>query len=287
VFLHGSGPQTRESYLRWFADYFARRGVASLVYDKRNTGRSDIPPWEQGSGTFSELGDDAVAAARVLRARPEIDPSRVGFWGLSQGAWLAPMAARRARGAFVVMISGGGVSPAEQELYDDEMKLSELGYSRAVIDSALDLLRDADRYVRTGADAEWTALQAHLSAVRTRPWFPMLDRFPLVLPREAGAWRGLRPDLDYDPRPTLASLDTPVLVILGERDPLTPAAETARRIDSTFRAADNRAVTLRLVSGADHGLWVPTGRGVSWLEQGPAPGWVDAMAEWIGRTPPR
>ena len=282
VFLHGSGPQTRESYLRFFADHFARHGIASLVYDKRNTGRTDIPLWQQGGGTFEELAADAAAAARILRARPEIDSSRIGFWGLSQGAWIAPIAARRAdRAAFLVLISGGGVTPAEQELYDDEFKLRELGYPQPVIDSALALLRDADQYVRTGEDAEWNRLQAHLTAVRSRPWFPLLDRFPLILPREAGAWSGLRPDLDYDPRPVLRANGVPSLVLLGERDPLTPTAETARRIEAAARDAGNPRVRIRVIPGADHGLFVPSGIRTAWFEQSPAAGWVDEMTAWI------
>jgi pimeloyl-ACP methyl ester carboxylesterase len=284
VFLHGSGPQTRESYLRFFADRIARRGIASLVYDKRNTGRTDIPLWQQGGGSFSELADDAAAAARVVRARPEIDSARVGFWGLSQGAWLGPMAAARSPGtAFVVLVSGGGVTPAEQELYDDEVKLRERGFPQPVIDSAMSLLRDADRYVRTGADADWNGLQTHLAAVRTRPWFSILDRFPLILPREAGAWSGLRPDLDYDPRPTLRQLTAPALVILGDRDAITPTAETARRIDSTLRAGGNRDVTMRLLPSAGHDLLVPTTFGISWVEQAPATGWIEEMTTWMLR----
>jgi dienelactone hydrolase len=284
VFLHGSGPQTRESYLRFFADHFARHGIASLVYDKRNTERTDIPPWERGAGSFAELASDAAVAAGILRGRSEVDSSRIGFWGLSQGAWLAPMAAARAGGAaFVVLISGGGVTPAEQELYDDEYKLRELGEPQPVIDSALALLRDADQYIRTARDTEWSRLQTHLAAVRSRPWFPFLDRFPLILPRESPAWKGGPTDLDYDPRPALRALGVPTLVILGERDPLTPAAETARRIDATMREAGNRNVTIRVIPGADHGLLMPSGLRTQWFEQRPVPGWVDEMTAWVQR----
>ncbi len=178
---------------------------------------------------------------------------------------------------------GGGVTPAEQELYDDEFKLREHGYSQAVIDSAQALLRDADRYVRSGTDADWNGLQTHLASLRSRPWFSMLDRFPLILPRQAGAWAGLRPDLDYDPAPALRCLKAPVLVMLGERDPLTPTPETARRITEAFRVARNADATVKVVAGADHGFWVPRGESAGWLDQYPAPGWIDFMSQWIVR----
>lgn len=39
VFIHGDGPDIREGY-RFFAELFARRGIAALIYDKRGTGAS-------------------------------------------------------------------------------------------------------------------------------------------------------------------------------------------------------------------------------------------------------
>jgi hypothetical protein len=51
VFFHGSGPQTRDSYLRFFADLFAQHGVATLIFDKRGTGASTGE-----SGTGRETG---------------------------------------------------------------------------------------------------------------------------------------------------------------------------------------------------------------------------------------
>ena len=39
VFIHGSGPQTREG-VKVFADRFVSYGIAGLVYDKRGVGYS-------------------------------------------------------------------------------------------------------------------------------------------------------------------------------------------------------------------------------------------------------
>lgn len=35
------------------------------------------------------LSDDGVAAFQMLAQKARIDPKRIGFWGLSQGRWLA------------------------------------------------------------------------------------------------------------------------------------------------------------------------------------------------------
>ena len=121
VFTHGSGPQLRE--VMWGLGYlFAARGFVVLSYDKRGVGKS-TGNW--GEASFEDLADDAVAAARFLQARTDIAANQIGFWGLSQGGWIAPLAASRfPDAAFAIALSGGGLSPAETELFDSEYELS-------------------------------------------------------------------------------------------------------------------------------------------------------------------
>jgi pimeloyl-ACP methyl ester carboxylesterase len=287
VFLHGSGPQTRDSYIRYFADALARRGVAAFIYDKRNMDRVDLPPYLRGGGSFSEYADDAAVVARELAARKDIDPSRIGVWGLSQGAWLGPLAASRSPNiSFAILLSGGGVTPAEQELYDDEVKLRAHGVPEPEIRQAIKLLELADLFARTGADRDWTVFQSAFRKVSDKRWFVSLDKFPLVLPREAPVWRDLRTDMDYNPIPALEKLTIPTLVILGENDMSTPSAETARRMEAAFRRSRNRDYRILTVRGADHALrYRPTrpariGPAI-WLR--PTPGWVEEMTRWIVR----
>jgi len=281
ILLHGSGPQTRESYIRYFADQFARNGIAALIYDKRNTGRADIPAWQQGMGTFAELADDAAAAVRYLRARPDaVDPRRIGLWGLSQGAWIAPLAADRIEGiAFLVLVSGGGVTPALQELYDDEVNLRARGYSKAEIASAMSLLKLANAYTRSQSDADWDRFQGELAKAREKRWFSELDPFPITLPRESPVWND--PDLDYNPVPLLERLRVPVLVVLGEKDEMTPVEQTARLTSRALRKAGNTDYMIREIPGANHTLIVSRTPGESWLDQRPASGWVDGMIAWV------
>src|SRR6185369_2155617 len=89
VFTHGGGPQAREVY--WGLGYlYAARGFAVLSYDKRGVGKS-TGNW--GAASFEELADDAVAGARFLQARTDVAAKQIGFWGQSQGGWIAPLAA--------------------------------------------------------------------------------------------------------------------------------------------------------------------------------------------------
>lgn len=281
VLLHGSGPQTRDSYLRYFAERFAAAGVAALIFDKRGSGASTGTVWFRTGDRFDLLTGDAGAAVAFLAGHPAVAAKRVGVWGLSQGAWLAPLAASRSSDiAFVVMVSGGGVTPAEQELYDDQVKLRSRGFSSPQIEEAVGLLRLADDVIR-GREA-WSTFAAARARAQTRPWYEWLDRYPAKLPEEDGVWRGGAGEMDYDPGPTLERTRIPVLALFGESDTSTPTMESARRVETALHAGGNRQFTVRVFPRADHGLWVSASSGAFDWER-PAAGWVDLMLSWVRR----
>lgn len=117
VLVHGSSVNTRESYL-YDARRFAEGGFVALAYDKRGRGASS---GAFGEATYDDLAADAASAIAWLRARPDVDPARVGIWGLSQGAMLAPRIAAASRAAFVVAISPPGVPLTEVIAYQDSL----------------------------------------------------------------------------------------------------------------------------------------------------------------------
>ena len=115
VLISGSGAQDRDETIpivpgyrpfRVIADHLARRGVAVFRYDDRGTAKST---GNHATATSAGFADDAEAAWRVLRARREIHPHRVGLMGHSEGGLIAAMvAARNPRIAFVASMAGPG-----------------------------------------------------------------------------------------------------------------------------------------------------------------------------------
>jgi hypothetical protein len=111
VMLGGAGPTTREE-LQKEAEAFARRGIVVLIYDKRTVGYSMV------ERNFSLLTDDALAAVRILKERADVHPDQVGIWGLSEGAWVAALAASRSTEVtFVVTAGAVGMSPLRQQTW--------------------------------------------------------------------------------------------------------------------------------------------------------------------------
>ncbi|CAA9529807.1 MAG: hypothetical protein AVDCRST_MAG13-4065, partial [uncultured Solirubrobacteraceae bacterium] len=111
VMLHGAGPDTREGY-RPVATAFARAGVAAFIFDKRGSGRSQGDP----DYRYAELAGDARAAVGAVRARPEVSGRGVGLWGLSEGGFIAPLAAAgNAEVAAVAVVSPSALAPVVQQ----------------------------------------------------------------------------------------------------------------------------------------------------------------------------
>src|SRR4029078_58054 len=64
VFVHGAGQQTREPY-REAGEYFARQGIAALIYDKRGVGQSGGA--YESRAPYENLVDDALTAVGHLK----------------------------------------------------------------------------------------------------------------------------------------------------------------------------------------------------------------------------
>lgn len=120
VFGHGSGQQTKDS-CRFLAEGFLSRGFATLCFDKRGVGQSTgtyvFVGAKDSIPVFDDLAADMAAGVAFLRTRPEIDPNRIGLAGVSQAGWIIPIAAQKARAAFMVLLVGPTVSVGIEGFY--------------------------------------------------------------------------------------------------------------------------------------------------------------------------
>jgi hypothetical protein len=109
VMVHGAGTAKRWVYKVDGADHFARAGYAVLTYDKRGVGDSGGKyegPCNVCPDNLELLASDASAALTFLSSRQEVKSDRVGYWGVSQAAWLVPKAAvMNGHAAFLLMIT--------------------------------------------------------------------------------------------------------------------------------------------------------------------------------------
>jgi dienelactone hydrolase len=247
ILVHGSSTPDRNDF-RYFADLYARRGVAAFIYDKRPTGGDA----NGGTASLETLAEDVVAAAVALTRRSDIDVRRIGLWGFSQGGWVAPIAASRHRFAFVAVLSAPGVSYAEVNMFADAARLRRWHYSEATIAEAMRVQRELDAFVRAGGDE--ARIQAMLDSARRERW-ARLSTLPARIPDANQRRRYLRwIDLDFDPARYWAQVNAPVFIAYGTSDENVPVELSARKISDALRDAGNRQVTVRRYDGANHSL---------------------------------
>lgn len=251
VLLHGSGPLTREWFALW-ADTFARLGLVALAYDKRGTGGSG-GDWKRSD--FRDLAGDARAAFDLLRSRPDVDPERVGLWGISQGGWIAPLvAAEHSEVAFVVLHAGPATTVAEQVHANVAWEMRAYGLPEEEVEAALAALRLSDEFTRSGSEEAWEGLEAAHAAAAARGagWAGAL---PLMARDDwfRDFYRGI---LDFDPTPYLERTACPVLALFGELDGNVPAEENHRRMAAALERGGNRDATLIVLPRTNHYLMV-------------------------------
>jgi pimeloyl-ACP methyl ester carboxylesterase len=281
VFTHGSGPQSREVY--WGLGYlYAARGFVVLSYDKRGVGKS-TGNWLAAS--FEDLADDAVAAAKFLQARKDIDPKQIGFWGLSQGGWIAPLAALRFAGsAFAIALSGGGLSPAETELFDSEYELTKAGYAANEVKEALTFQRLKNEIIASSDSSDkWEEYAKLRVTAKDAKWFRHrgIDvRGPEK--RDDPFWAYMRKFYSYDPAPTLRASKAPLLAIFGELDTPEGVKAEVRAIEQIMNQAGRRDYLVKVYPSAVHSLMEAPRENTDEyvrLKRFP-PGFFETMVDW-------
>jgi dipeptidyl aminopeptidase/acylaminoacyl peptidase len=134
VFIHGGsrrqmllGYHYMHFYHMAYAvnQYFANRGWVVLSVNYRSGigyGRAFRNAPERGREGNAEYRD-IEAAGRWLQARPDVDPERVGVWGLSYGGILTAQALARNSDVFAA-----GVDMAGVHLWGDEVEPESVAY---------------------------------------------------------------------------------------------------------------------------------------------------------------
>jgi cephalosporin-C deacetylase-like acetyl esterase len=81
VVLAGGWCYVRELVMPYYAEAFAKAGMAALVFDYRNLGVSDGEP-RQHLDPWMQIRDYQNAVS-FLSTHPEVDAERIGAWGIS------------------------------------------------------------------------------------------------------------------------------------------------------------------------------------------------------------
>jgi pimeloyl-ACP methyl ester carboxylesterase len=248
VLVHGSGAENRAYMLPW-ARFVIRHGIAVLGYDKRGVGES-TGDWN--AATYEDLAGDAVAAVEYLKTRRDIDPAQIGLLGISQAGWIMPLAAVRSKDvAFLISISGAGVTPAETTIDQARNEMTMTGMPAAAVADIVALIRLEYDFARTGDG--WDAYAAAREKLVARMGGPPPETaFPSTA--DHPQWQVIKRTYFYDPVPTLRQLTVPTLALWGELDNNIIAGKNKPAWDTALKAAGNRDYTLVVIPKANHAM---------------------------------
>jgi pimeloyl-ACP methyl ester carboxylesterase len=235
VLVHGSGPQDRNGYasiIRLLADIFSREGLTVLTYDKQGVGQSE---GNSEFESFEDLAEDAIAGISFLKARRDMNLSKIGLGGSSQAGWIIAKALEKNNDkvdfALTIGAAGSGITVKEQNIYNTEISMRCNGnYTKTQIDNAIkqqqyffDYLSDQNKAKKLD---DFT-LRIRKDTI-IRDWlFPTSKQIDLT---NRNQWFSAL-EINYDPIPIWKNCTKPVLMIFSEFDDSTPALEVKSKVD--------------------------------------------------------
>ncbi|HVT38243.1 MAG TPA: alpha/beta fold hydrolase [Gemmatimonadaceae bacterium] len=220
VTITGSGQQDRDEYIpvaggyrpfRQIADTLGRRGIAVLRLDDRMIGASG-----GAIGTSADYADDIRAGLAWLRTRRDIDGTRLGLVGHSEGGLIGPLVASTDPSLKGIVVLAGPAYTGN-DIIHFQLR-NQVNHDTSIEPAKKD---SAYRAVLTTFD----------STAQRSVW----TRFFLA----------------YDPIPTAKKVKVPTLILQGQTDQQV-TFEQAEKLGAAIRSGGNRSVTVRVFPELNH-----------------------------------
>ena len=255
LFVHGSGEADRTGgvYFLPIMERMLRAGYATFAWDKPGTGEStgNLNPFH----VISERAQILLDAIEVMKARPDIDPGRIGLWGISQAGYVMPYALRQSNDiAFMICISCAGTSGEDQTTYQTMAMALCSGTPEDQIERRTELLAELDAARTYETYDEYVhyrkVIEALFSTVSVEP---QNNRYGII-PEEA--WLENNPKFEgwWNPIEGIEQVTIPVLAIFGDKDPQIDPIQGAHAYREALEIGGNPRSRVELFHEANHGI---------------------------------
>lgn len=295
VMITGSGGQDRNEELLGhkpflvISDYLTRNGIAVLRFDDRGIAQST---GDHSKATSEDFAKDVLAAVQFLKERKEIDKTKIGLIGHSEGGMIAPLAAIQSDDvAFLIMMAGIGI-PGDSILYLQGALIQRAeGESEDKIQKSVDLQRSIFKMVINSTDDEKLNKDLRDKFYEEYPNMTEEEKKEIGDPEVyldmqiktiTSPW--FRYFLQFDPVPVLEKVKCAVLAINGENDLQVPPKENLSAIESAFEKGGNNNFEVIELKGLNHLFQTSeTGRISEYgqIEETISPLALQTMLDWI------
>lgn len=295
VLISGSGPQDRNEELFGhkpflvLSDYLTRNGVAVLRFDDRGTAESE---GTYAKSTIHDFVRDVKAVVEYLKTRKDIDKSRIGLIGHSEGGVIAPIVASEDKEiGFIVLMAGTGVSG--DELLIDQLlaigiksgfKEEDMKQAAAFNKGAFDIIKklDDNSLIREQLRAYILDNTKNYPAAMKPQHVSDTAFADMLLGQFASPW--ICSFVKYNPATALKRVTCPVLAINGSNDLQVTPKLNLQAIESALKEGGNKSYTIKELSGLNH-LFQESETGVMMeyglIEQTISPVALEEIGNWI------
>jgi esterase/lipase len=279
VMICGTGQHSKEEYNGW-ADLLASKGVAVLTYDKRNV--TDFPELNirQRSSDIvlpGQLESDILSAVKLLKSRKEINTSKIGLFGFSQGAVLAPIVASNKKDiSFFVAVSGNATTDKEFIINQSLNRLRQRNFNEAQQNEARKIWEQLFQYSKdkkNGKELQKLIDKAYESAYGQYS-------LPRQLPNNdeikyLSTWNSF----EHDPAKYLTNIQVPSYFVFGQNDMQIPVDESIEILNKIYNSKQH-FLTIKKYQNADHFIKTTPDRNIFEFPKY-ANGYIDDLTKWL------
>lgn len=295
VMITGSGGEDRNEEIFGhkpflvIADFLTKNGIAVLRFDDRGIGEST---GNQSTGTSEDFVRDVLAGVDYLKSRKEINHSKIGLIGHSEGGMIAPMAAVKSQDVnFIILMAGTGIAGDSILILQSELIQRAEGMPEEEIQKSLKVQSEIysmvvenkddailEKLLRDKFNSEYSLMseedknklgdpEVYLNMqikTLTSPWFKYFIR--------------------YNPQQTLEKVKCPVLAINGGTDLQVPPEQNLSAIESALKKGGNTNYEIKLLPGLNHLFQTSATGAVSeyaTIEETISPIALQTMLDWI------
>lgn len=293
VLISGSGPQDRDETVAGhkpflvLADYLTRQGIAVLRYDDRGMGKST---GNYNEATSADLATDAESAVAYLKTRKDIEVSKIGLAGHSEGGIIAPMVATKTNDiAFMVLLAGTGTTGLEVSVMQatafrsfevaDEEKFEKAVRKAFEMATAEGDIKQIRKNLKAYYKKEMATILPPLMNVSPEQANKVLDQ---MVKKVTSRWT--RFFHRYNPAAEIARVSCPVLSINGSKDTQVPAKVHQKGIRAALTKGKNKDFKIIELPGLNHLFQeCETGKMSEYrkIEQTFAPQAMKVVSDWI------
>jgi pimeloyl-ACP methyl ester carboxylesterase len=268
ILITGSGQQDRDETISEhkpfavIADYLTRRGYAILRVDDRGIGKST---GNLSGVTSRDFANDVEVSLKKLQSLKQIDHTKTGLIGHSEGGLIASIVAAENRNIdFIIMLAGPGLKGMDLLALQIEAIAESQGASPKVAEA---LKQQRTLVMQAGLSSPDSSVQMQRAWATFLNWKAATDtgivnalgfgeeaaarsQLKLELQSMSGAW--FRYFLETDPAVFISKLHCKVLALNGSRDIQVIPDQNLAAIDSALRKSSVKIYSTEKIPGLNH-----------------------------------